>query len=264
MEKSGFFTISELARRVGMRTSALRYYEEEGLLSEPSRSHAGYRLYHPDTEHDLRIIQRARRLGFSLSDIRVLLKAWRNGSLDESAFLDTAEKRYLELEQKVTQINILQHELGHFLQDIYQRSIITTRDNQRVPVPDLLEQICSHIPVSNEMEIFNHLLDRSGCLLQSTDARRLFQELQGKHMHIWQEEEIINILIVNHDLHVGGILKNLCQIARECKPHNHSHLVMDLVENDEGFLLRVSGEHAFILARLFLMIENSSLPVSAT
>jgi MerR family transcriptional regulator, copper efflux regulator len=259
MQDIGLLTIGELASRVGMRTSALRYYEVKGLLAEPSRSPSGYRLYNPETEHDLRFIQRARRLGFSLNDIRILLKAWRDGSLDEKAFLDTAEKRYLELEHQVTQINILQHELGHFLQDIYQRAVSAGGKTRAFQVPDLLEQICSHLSNPHEMEIFNRLLDHSGCLLQSADARRLFQYLQGMHTHIWQEEEDIFILVVSNDPQVGDTLKDLCQIAKDCKPHSRSHLVLDMQHTNEGYLLQVRGENAFILARLFLMMENSSL-----
>ena len=47
-------TIGELARRVGLRTSALRYYEKEGLLEPTERSEAGYRLYAPEAEETLR------------------------------------------------------------------------------------------------------------------------------------------------------------------------------------------------------------------
>ena len=40
-------TIGELAKRAGLRTSALRYYEREGLLEPAERTEAGYRLPPP-------------------------------------------------------------------------------------------------------------------------------------------------------------------------------------------------------------------------
>ena len=49
MEKNNrkTLTIGQLAKRVGLRTSALRYYEQQGLLSPSGRTTAGYRLYAP-------------------------------------------------------------------------------------------------------------------------------------------------------------------------------------------------------------------------
>lgn len=92
-------TIGQLAKKVGMRTSALRYYEEQGLLTPVSCTDSGYRLYDPEAENILRFIQRAQRLGFSLADIGLLLKGWRDTELDEQALVRIAEERYLSLER---------------------------------------------------------------------------------------------------------------------------------------------------------------------
>ena len=50
-------TIGQLARRVGLRPSALRYYEAEGLLRPSDRTEAGYRLYAPESADTVRLIQ---------------------------------------------------------------------------------------------------------------------------------------------------------------------------------------------------------------
>ena len=111
-------TIGQLARRVGLRPSALRYYEAEGLLRPSDRTEAGYRLYAPESADTVRLIQRAQRLGFSLAEIRGLLAAWRSGDLDNAELLATAEARYLALERQVTELRVQQHELELFLQDL--------------------------------------------------------------------------------------------------------------------------------------------------
>jgi MerR family transcriptional regulator, copper efflux regulator len=259
MQNRTLLTIGELAGRVGLRTSALRYYEEEGLLTPPARSDSGYRLYPPEVEQDLRFIQRARRLGFSLNDIRILLKAWREGSLDEQAFLETAERRYLELEQQITQVQILQHELGLFLQEIYGR-VVSNREEKGSPlVSRLLEQICSHLVNPYEMQIFDRVLERSGCLLQTGQARLLLESLKGMHIHIWQEDDGVSILVVSKDPQVGETLNKISQLSQHCKTHANTHLVPELMHNSEGYLLQVHGEHAFILARFFLMIERTKV-----
>jgi DNA-binding transcriptional MerR regulator len=68
-------TIGELARRVGLRPSAIRYYEARGIVPPPLRSASDYRLYGSETVAVIRFVQRARELGFSLEQIRQLTDA---------------------------------------------------------------------------------------------------------------------------------------------------------------------------------------------
>ena len=63
--------ISEVARQMGLRPSAIRYYEEIGILPSPERR-SGRRCYDPTVLHRLAIVQRARQTGFSLREIRQL------------------------------------------------------------------------------------------------------------------------------------------------------------------------------------------------
>ncbi|MGH2883800.1 MAG: MerR family transcriptional regulator [Solirubrobacteraceae bacterium] len=71
--------IGEVARRAGMSTSQIRYYERRGLLAEPERV-AGKRRYTEDIFRRLAIIDAAQRVGFTLEEIRDLL-----GSRDQPA-----------------------------------------------------------------------------------------------------------------------------------------------------------------------------------
>lgn len=65
---------SELARRTGCNLETVRYYEKVGLLPEPPRNTSGYRSYDASHERRLRFVLRARELGFSLEEIRELLR----------------------------------------------------------------------------------------------------------------------------------------------------------------------------------------------
>ncbi len=65
---------AELARRTGSNLETVRYYEKVGLLPEPPRTVAGYRAYDSTHERRLRFVLRARELGFSLDEIRGLLR----------------------------------------------------------------------------------------------------------------------------------------------------------------------------------------------
>lgn len=65
--------IGQLAKHAGISTSALRYYEEAGLLHPGERTEAGYRVYGQEAIGRLQFLQRAKALGLSLREIRQLL-----------------------------------------------------------------------------------------------------------------------------------------------------------------------------------------------
>src|SRR5215831_13506764 len=65
-------TIGELARRAGVAASALRYYEELGLLPTPARI-AGQRRYPESAAGLVGIILLLRDVGFSLAEQRALM-----------------------------------------------------------------------------------------------------------------------------------------------------------------------------------------------
>lgn len=71
-------TIGLLARRVGLRPSAIRYYEAHGVLRTPARSANDYRLYESDAVAMLRFVLRGKELGLSLAEVRQIIKASRD------------------------------------------------------------------------------------------------------------------------------------------------------------------------------------------
>jgi len=72
-ERESGFTRGDLARTTGCNIETIRYYEKTGLLPDPPRTDAGYRVYSAAHATRLRFILRARELGFSMEDIRGLL-----------------------------------------------------------------------------------------------------------------------------------------------------------------------------------------------
>lgn len=71
-----FLQIGEAADRAALTQRTLRYYEEKGLLSPPTRMDGGFRLYSPeDMERIDRIRQLKELLGFSLAEIKEMLEA---------------------------------------------------------------------------------------------------------------------------------------------------------------------------------------------
>lgn len=67
-------TIGETARRAGVATSTVRYYERRGLL-QPDARQSGQRRYRPDTLRALVFIRMLQDAGLSLDDIESMLSA---------------------------------------------------------------------------------------------------------------------------------------------------------------------------------------------
>jgi DNA-binding transcriptional MerR regulator len=72
-------TISEVARQVGLQPSAIRYYEQIGILV-PAQRIGGQRRFDTSALHRLAVIQRARQTGFTLNEIDPGVVLWFSGS----------------------------------------------------------------------------------------------------------------------------------------------------------------------------------------
>jgi len=67
-------TIGRLARAAGVNVETIRYYQRLGLLEEPPRPQGGVRRYGAQAASRVRFIKRAQELGFSLAEIRRLMR----------------------------------------------------------------------------------------------------------------------------------------------------------------------------------------------
>jgi MerR family transcriptional regulator, redox-sensitive transcriptional activator SoxR len=90
-------TIGQLASEAGVATSAVRYYERHGLLPEPDRVQ-GQRRYGPETLRRLEVIAIAKRAGFRLDEIRLLLDASDGGEPTHPQLRELAERKLPEVE----------------------------------------------------------------------------------------------------------------------------------------------------------------------
>lgn len=254
MKNQDLITIGQLAKRAGLRTSALRYYEEQGLLEPEDRTTSGYRLYAPEAEQILHFIQRAQRLGFSLADIRTLLEGWQTGELSMEAVVQSAEDRYYALEKQLTEGLVLRHEMGLFMQDLYQRLSRDTDISTDALFTQLIERVCAN-PLNTHAEtMLDWLMEYSDCRLTSDEGKKLLDDLKNQHVHVWKEAEAYHILVVSDDPAIGQALQALAELEADCQAHSHTSQAPELLHNGEGFLLTASGENGFIYARLFLSL----------
>jgi len=91
-------SISEVAKQFGLRPSAIRYYEQIGVLP-PAHRVSGQRRYDPTVLYRLAIIQRARQLGFTLTEIRQLFFGFRDSTRASERWRTLSQRKLAELDQ---------------------------------------------------------------------------------------------------------------------------------------------------------------------
>ena len=107
-------TIGQLARAAGSTAKTIRYYEEVGVLPPAPRNGADYRQYSRVDVDRLLFIRRARALGLSLTDLKVLvgdLQAEKCAAMRPRLQVLVAEQLRL-VQQRIGELQSLEHELA--------------------------------------------------------------------------------------------------------------------------------------------------------
>lgn len=105
--------IGEAAKVSGVNAKLIRHYESIGIVPKPSRTESGYRVYTDNDVHTLTFVKRARRLGFSMKEIKKLVGLWRNRSRASADVKALAQAHVKEMEQKVEELQSMIKTLKH-------------------------------------------------------------------------------------------------------------------------------------------------------
>lgn len=93
--------ISEAARAAGVSAKMIRHYEAIGLIPAADRRASNYRDYGAEDVHRLAFIRRARDLGFSIDEIRDLLRLWGDADRSSAEVKALAEAHIADLESRI-------------------------------------------------------------------------------------------------------------------------------------------------------------------
>jgi DNA-binding transcriptional MerR regulator len=96
--------IGQLAKLAGVKPDTVRFYERSGLLPKPARTTSEYRLYDKTALNQLRFIKKAQSLGFSLDEVRRILRLRGQGSRTCHSVLAIAEATLDETESKLREL----------------------------------------------------------------------------------------------------------------------------------------------------------------
>lgn len=102
---------AEIAKRTGCNLETVRYYEKVGLLPEPPRTLGGHRAYDASHERRLRFILRARELGFTLDEVRTLLRLVDERDAPCSEARDVAAAHLRDVQTKIADLRRMERVL---------------------------------------------------------------------------------------------------------------------------------------------------------
>lgn len=106
--------IGEVSRRTGIPASTLRYYESVGLFPKPARER-GQRAYDPSILDHLALVQVSKAAGFTVSEIRQLLRGFERTTPASKRWQVLAETKVAEVDERIEQLRSMKRVLSAVL-----------------------------------------------------------------------------------------------------------------------------------------------------
>lgn len=100
-------TITALARKTGVSSKALRYWEKLGLLPKATRSHSGYRQFPAEAAAYVGFVKRSKQMGLTLHQMKTVLKLARKGCSPCAEVETFIDHRIVDLEEKIKSLSTL-------------------------------------------------------------------------------------------------------------------------------------------------------------
>lgn len=105
------YSIGQVAERTGVNLETIRYYERIGLMPAPPRTQGGRRVYDRTHLKRLGFVRRSRQLGFSIEEVRTLLRLVDGGNYTCAEVRDITLEHSVEVRRKIADLRRLDRSL---------------------------------------------------------------------------------------------------------------------------------------------------------
>lgn len=102
----------ELARRTGVNSETIRYFERAGIIAEPPRTEGGHRVYDQSHVRTLSFVKRARGLGFTPQEVKAILQLGGPGVASCADVRDIAAHHLEQVRQKIADLQQIERLLS--------------------------------------------------------------------------------------------------------------------------------------------------------
>jgi MerR family transcriptional regulator, Zn(II)-responsive regulator of zntA len=103
--------IGEVASQVGVATSAIRFYEDKGLIPAPRRTESGYRDYHPAVVERLEFIRSGQAVGLTLRELHQVLQIRDQGEAPCRHVTELLDARIHDVNERIKDLQTLRRDL---------------------------------------------------------------------------------------------------------------------------------------------------------
>ena len=96
--------ISDVAKKTGLTSKAIRFYEEKGLVTPPLRGNNGYRTYDQQHIDELTLLRQARQAGFNLEECKELVHLFNDPARHSADVKARTLQKVTEIERQIEEL----------------------------------------------------------------------------------------------------------------------------------------------------------------
>lgn len=103
--------ISDVAKKTGLTSKTIRFYEEKALITAPIRSDNGYRHYSARHVEELTLLRQARQVGFNLDECRELVALFNDPARHSADVKARTLQKVTEIEKHISELGEMRQRL---------------------------------------------------------------------------------------------------------------------------------------------------------
>ena len=103
--------ISDVAKKTGLTSKAIRFYEEKGLVTAPLRSDNGYRSYTQKHLDELTLLRQARQVGFNLEECREMVNLFNDPARHSADVKARTLQKVADIEKVISELQGMRQQL---------------------------------------------------------------------------------------------------------------------------------------------------------
>ena len=130
--------ISDVAKKTGLTSKAIRFYEEKGLVTPPLRGDNGYRSYTAQHLNELTLLRQARQVGFNLEECGELVTLFNDPSRHSADVKARTLQKVAEIERHIDELQQMRRQLLSLAESC------PGDDSADCPIMDNLSGCCHH------------------------------------------------------------------------------------------------------------------------